>query len=132
MDQWLETLAADSSTDPLIEKVVRAKPADLVDACWSRDDEPRKIAESQVRGEGRCEDLYPSAPPPREVAGAPLASDIIKCALKPIDAADYGVAFTDVELQRLGAIFPDGVCDWTAPGVEQTGLAGTWLTFGST
>ena len=130
MDQWLENLAADASADPQIEKVVRAKPVDLVDACWSRDDEPVKIVEPQVRGGGRCAELYPPSPPPREIAGAPLASNVIKCQLKPIDPVDYAVSLSDTERERLQAIFPDGVCDWSQPGVSQSGLRGTWLTFG--
>jgi len=32
--------------------VRRAKPADLADACWTRDERPRKIAEPQVYGFG--------------------------------------------------------------------------------
>ena len=132
MDRWLENLAADTSEDPRADKVARAKPADLTDACWSRDDEPVRIDETQVRGSGRCEELYPSPPSPREVAGAPLASDIPKCGLKPIDPGDYGVEFTPDEMDRLRGIFPEGVCDWTRPGVGQAGLRGTWLTFGST
>jgi hypothetical protein len=34
------------------------------------------------------------------------------------------------ETERLRAIFPDGVCDYSKPGVEQRPLAGTWLSFG--
>ena len=130
MDQWLAALAADASSDPPAEKVARAKPAGLTDACWSRDHEPVKIAETQVRGSGRCESLYPSSPFPREIAGAPLASDIVKCRLKPIDPHDYPVRFSPEEMRRLRDIFPDGVCDWSRPGIGQTGLKGTWLTFG--
>ena len=37
MDRWLTKLAEDTSNDPQIVKVVRAKPSDLTDACWSRD-----------------------------------------------------------------------------------------------
>ena len=132
MDRWLENLAADTSSDPQADKVARARPADLIDACWSRDDEPVRIEENQVRGSGRCEELYPSSPSPREVAGAPLTSDIPKCQLKPIDPGDYGVELTPDEMDRLRGIFPDGVCDWSQPGVGQTDLRGTWLTFGST
>lgn len=131
MDQWLENLAADTSSDPRADKVARAKPASLTDACWTRDDEAEQIVETQVRGSGRCDELYPSPPSPREVAGAPIASDIAKCQLKPIDPADYAAGLSDDELDRLRAIFPGGVCDWTTPGVGQTGLAGTWLTFGT-
>ena len=132
MDLWLEALAADESDDPQIDRVRRAKPSMLVDACWTRDDTPAKIAETQVRGEGECEALYPSAPSPREVAGAPLSGSIIKCQLESIDPSDYEVSFTADELVRLRNVFPDGVCDWSRPGVGQAPLEGTWLSFGPT
>lgn len=131
MDEWLETLAADTSADPQIDKIVRAKPSSLTDACWTRDEEAVQIVETQVRGAGRCEELYPTSPAPREVAGAPLASDIPKCQLKPVDPADYAVSFTDGELERLRGMFAGGVCDWTQPGVGQTDFKGTWLSFGT-
>ncbi len=132
MDAWLTALAKDESGDPRIDRVVRAKPADLVDACWSRGEQPAKIAEPQVRGSGRCEELFPSAPAPREVAGGPLASDILKCQLRPVDLADYGVTFTPDEQARLERLFASGVCDWSQPGVEQTPPVGTWLRFDET
>ena len=132
MDQWLETLASDTTSDPLADKVARARPNGLTDACWSRDEEPVEIAETQVRGSGRCAALYPSPPSPREVAGAPLASDILKCRLKPVDPDDYGVRFDQEETKRLRGIFSRGVCDWSRPGAGQAGLRGIWLTFGST
>jgi hypothetical protein len=28
-------------------------------------------------------------------------------------------------------IFPNGVCDWSKPGVEQQPPLGTWVTYGS-
>ena len=132
MDRWLEALSDDTSADPRIDKVRRARPPDLVDACWSRDDDPAKVAEPQVRGEGRCDQLYPAAPAPREVAGAPLAGDIVKCQLTPVDPSDYAVSFTPEEMDRLRGVFPDGVCDWSRPGVAQSPLRGTWLSFGTT
>lgn len=131
MDRWLSDLSEDASKDPQIVKVRRTKPADLVDACWSRDTEPQKIVEVQTYGSGRCEQLYPSASFPRGVAGSPIAGDVIKCQLKPIDPRDYKVQFTDDETSRLKKMFPGGVCDWSKPGAEQQGLAGTWLTYGS-
>jgi hypothetical protein len=129
MDRWLENLARDTSNDRPLDRIARARPADLVDACWSRDEEPQRVAEPMTRGAGQCETLYPTAPSPREVAGGPLAADIIKCQLKPVDVADYTGPFTSEELARLRRIFPDGVCDWSKPGVEQRGLKGTWLRF---
>ena len=129
MDQWLANLEADDGDGPRIDQVIGAKPADLVDACWTRDDDPTRIVEEQVRGSGRCEALYPSAPAPREVAGAPVASDVIKCELKSIDMGDYGAGFTTEQEAELREIFADGVCDWTKPGVGQTDLGGTWLKY---
>lgn len=132
MDAWLTALAADVSDDSVIEKVVRAKPTDLVDACWSRGDKPEKISESMERGRGRCEELFPSPPAPREVAGGSIGSDILKCELKSIDPADYHVALTAAQITRLKRVFSTGVCDWSQPGVEQTKPLGTWLQFSAT
>ena len=131
MDQWLTALTDDTSNDPKIVKVRRAKPVDLVDACWTRDDAPQRIAETATYGSGRCEELYPSNAVPRGVAGGPVASDIVKCQLKPIASSDYKVSFTAEEMTRLGRIFPDGVCDWSKPGVEQQPPSGTWLKVAS-
>ena len=131
MDQWLANLSEDKTDDPLIDRVVRAKPVTLVDSCWSRDQTPTQIEETQVRGSGRCEELYPSAPSPREVAGGPLAADIVKCQLKPVDFNDYTVAFNEGDALRLQKIFADGVCDWTQSGERQMALKGTSLDFGN-
>jgi hypothetical protein len=131
MDKWLTRLADDHSDDSQIVKVRRAKPADLVDACWSRDQAAKKIVETQeYGGSGTCEALYPSGAFPRGVAGEPIASDAIKCQLKTIDPADYKLTFTADETSRLNRVFAGGVCDWSKPGVGQQKLAGTWLRFG--
>jgi hypothetical protein len=131
MDQWLTRLTEDTSHDSTIVKLRRARPADLVDACWTRDDTPQKIVEPAAYGAGRCESLYPANSVPRGVAGAPVASDVIKCQLKPIAASDYRVGLTTAETERLGRIFPGGVCDWLKPSVGQQPPRGTWLKFGS-
>ena len=39
------------------------------------------------------------------------------------------MAFTAAELERVKAIFPQGVCDWSKRGVEQKGLKDSWLAF---
>jgi hypothetical protein len=88
------------------------------------------VAERQLRDPAsRCEQLYPSASFPREVAGAGIAADIVKCRLEPVDARDYAVPFSAQERARLARVFPAGVCDWTRPGVEQQPPAGTWQQF---
>src|SRR5678816_3477934 len=60
--------------------------------------------------------------PPVLVAGCPIQANIYKCQLKPINVADYKVAFSQAEITRLNTIFPNGVCDWSKPGVNQTGV----------
>jgi hypothetical protein len=126
IDRWLTAVSRDTSGDPLPERVVRARPRDLVDACWTKDG--RKIVEKQsYDGPGRCGELYPSFPVPLLVAGAPLVDDIAKCQLKPLDLSDYAVSMNEEEWARLGRIFPEGVCDWTRPGVGQQAQTGVWL-----
>ena len=81
-------------------------------------------------GTGVCGEIYPAYATPRQVAGAPLTNDIVSCHLKPVDPADYQVDFTDEELAALGAIFPEGVCDWSQGDAHSEGYQGTWLSFG--
>lgn len=127
MDEWLTRLQADTSEAPVSDRIVRAKPPDLQDACYAPSGVP--ILEPQEFGRGECSRIYPAFRSPRMVAGSPLSNDILKCRLKPVDRADYRIPVADADLARLRAIFPDGVCNWNQPGVEQVPLAGTWLTF---
>jgi len=130
MDQWVANVKADTSDIPMHAKVVRAKPASLREGCNTRDAVPMFIAEQQLRNPTQtCEILYPSAPAPREVAGADVASDIIKCQLRPVSLADYPGTPTTGQVTRLQTIFPTGVCNWSAPGVEQQSPTGEWLFF---
>jgi hypothetical protein len=130
LDRWITGISEDSAAGSKLDKVVRNRPATLQEGCAAGDGS--FIAQPQVRDPStRCEQLYPSNSFPREVAGADIAADIIKCQLKPLDTSDYSVAFGAEQWARLEAIFPGGVCDWSKPGVEQQGLAGTWITFGN-
>jgi hypothetical protein len=124
MDEWVTTLGKDTSSDPILKKIVRAKPADLVDSCWTPDGE--RIVEPQTFTGGKCNSLYPTFPGPRMVAGGPLANNILKCQLKAIDPNDYKVPFTDAQKARLQEMFSKGVCDWSKPGVEQQPPVATW------
>mgnify|MGYP001237898835 CR=1 FL=1 len=136
MDRWLSNLALDESTDPLRTRLVRAKPADLVESCYDADGkqivEPQEFDEHHLyeNTAGACNTLYPPHTGTRMIAGAPLASDVLKCQLEPLDRADYSVTFTDAEWARLQTIFPAGVCDWSKPGVGQEVTPRTWLSYG--
>lgn len=129
MAAWLDAIAADGSDRPLSEKVIADKPAPAVDGCWTtagqRIDDPAEIGAT-----GPCTQLFPPGSTPRLKAGQPLDSLALKCALKPVDPAEYG-APTAEQLARLQAAFPNGVCDYSKPGVGQQPLAGTWQTYGS-
>lgn len=131
MDQWLTALKGDTSRSSLRTKVLRAKPSGLVDTCWSPDAVPTRVEEPATYGanNGTCNTYYPSFKSPRLVAGAPLQNNVIKCQLKRIDRSDYTVTFTDPEFARLKSIFPEGVCDYGKPGVEQRHMRSTWQHF---
>lgn len=132
MNAWLDAIAADPA--PLsTDKVVKHKPAAAVDACFTAEGEkivePASYDGSRIDSKGRCNALYPVHGEPRLMAGAPLTNDIAKCQLKPIDYADYMVTFSDAQKSRMAAIFPDGVCDFTKPGVGQVPLKGTYQRY---
>jgi len=127
---WMEAVSADASPSPGHDKVLRHKPASAVDGCWSSPDV--FIAEPQWfdrTPSSRCNELFPSFAFPRYIAGGPLAADIIKCRLKPPARKDYDIVFDDVDWKRLLRIFPQGVCDWSKPGV-QSRTTRTWASFG--
>ena len=76
-----------------------------------------------------CNPLYPPHSAPRLEAGAPLADDVWKCQLKPIEPRDYKVTFTEAEKARLQKIFPTGVCDWSKPGLNQKPVTEVWRRY---
>lgn len=135
MDHWILAVQADRSRADAHEVVIRSKPADLVDACWTPGpvDSPQELAGKKVVEDirpdaGRCNDLYPTFESPRIVAGGPLASDVITCKT----SAPKRVAHPPMsgpQWDRLRTVFPDGVCDYTRDGVDERGMAGTWAFF---
>ncbi len=132
MDSWLTALQQDTSDSPKAEKVLRAKPPELVDSCWDNTGEERVLLKQPLRFDGSdtCAELYPAFPTPRQVAGAPLANQIVSCQLKPISSTDYAVEFTAEEWLELAAVFPAGVCDWRRTVDNGYYHQGTWLSFG--
>jgi Tannase-like family of unknown function (DUF6351) len=127
---WVEATTADTSTLSAREKTLRNKPKAAVDGCWSNSSE--FIAEWQSFDRlpsTHCNTLFPSFAFPRYVAGGPLAANIIKCQLKPLDRRDYQVKFTIEEWRQLSVIFPHGVCNWSKAGVASRGVK-TWSSFG--
>jgi hypothetical protein len=129
MDGWLTKFLADATPAPIPVKINRTKPSDLADACFTNKGTV-KIAEQQVyQYDTTCNQLYPAFSTPRMVAGEPLANDVLKCELRRIDLSLYKVRFTEAEAAQLKAIFAQGVCDYTKPGVGQRPPDGTWQMF---
>jgi hypothetical protein len=132
LEKWIVAYKADASNDSQRVKVLRAKPKEAVDGCYDKSTPPQFIPDSlpfSSQPVSKCSELYPVYSNPRHEAGGPLAANVIKCQLKPIDAKDYKVTFTPAEMTRLKNIFASGVCDWSKPGVNQVPVV-TWASFG--
>jgi hypothetical protein len=131
-DAWMAAYKADASSTSQRAKVVRAKPRAGVDGCYDRETPPSFITEPLVfssKPVSKCTALYPVYSNVRHEAGGPLAANILKCQLKPIDRRDYPAAPPPDDLARLKTIFPEGVCDWSKPGAHQVPVV-TWGSFG--
>jgi len=124
MDTWLSNLLLSAPKETLNdvrtqEEVIAAKPTSAFDLCYLTGD---TTFSNPVRDFAVC-DADPRLPrhaSPRQVAGGPLAENILKCQTKTFHLADYpGVTFSAAQLARLRAAFPEGVCDWSNPGVGQ-------------
>lgn len=118
MDTWLRALAADPDDDRAAA-ARRTRPSTLADRCYP----------TATPVPGPCDDLFPAFQTPRMVAGAPRAGDVIQCAVRPIDEAVYGVPIDAAARARLDAIFPRGVCDWSAPPLNRVPYGGPWQRF---
>ena len=103
------------------------RPAGVADDCVIED---VRIVGDDVFDEGEpCAEAYPYHGDPRTAAGQPLVNDILKCTTRPPAVDDYGVEFSAEQFSRLQVVFPDGVCDYSVPGVGQVPLRGTWLEY---
>ena len=129
-ESWVEAVKADTSDASERAKVARNKPAAAVDGCWTS--ATAFIAERQTfsrQPDSQCNTLFPTFAFPRYVAGGPLKANVFKCRLKSISAGDYAVTFTAAETDRLRAIFPAGVCDFSRRGTGYRPTV-TWPSFG--
>jgi hypothetical protein len=135
MDAWLSKLldTAPKATLNSVRtqaQVIAAKPATAFDLCYLTGD---ATFSTPVTDMALC-DADPRLmkhTSPRQVAGGPLAENILKCQLKPLNTAEYAPATLSAsQLARLNLVFPDGVCDWSRPGVGQQEAVSP-LTFGA-
>jgi hypothetical protein len=123
MDRWLTAVEKDKRAGTVAQKVARDKPTDITDRCY--DGKGEKVSD------GLCPDaVVPIYGTPRMVAGDAITTDNNKCQLKPLNRGDdYGpLPFTDDQWAQLQKVFPDGVCDFSKPGVDQQGTI-PWQTY---
>jgi hypothetical protein len=128
MDAWLTAIDNDHQFGSARAKVLRDKPTDATDGCWTGTG--ARIDETATLGTtGQCNSLYPSFADTRQAAGEPLVDNVLKCQLKPLDFTSYAVTFTAAGQATLKSAFPNGVCDYTRRGVGQVRPAGVWQHF---
>lgn len=118
--EWLAALGDDTGGGERFSVLARTRPEAAVDNCLPAGADAPVGGVGVYDDEGPCADDHPVAGDPRLAAGAPLSNDVLKCQLKPVDAADYEIALAPDDLDRLREVFPDGVCDWGSFGVGQT------------
>ena len=130
-DKWLTAVEADTRKKvTLEEKIAQDRPANVHDHCTNIEG----VEEVSVPGIGPvCEN--PTAQTrfstPRVISGEDIATDKQKCQLKPLYASDYyPITFTAEQWSALQKAFPTGVCDFSKPGVSQTGTV-PWQTYQS-
>ena len=145
MDDWLMGIRNDRTASDLAEKVRAHKPAGLTDACWREPEAPLSESEREpetegsrqrleqaqsYRGRGECGTFYRAFSTPRQVAGAPLANDVVACHLRSPYRDDYSVEFSEAEFAELRSIFSTGVCDWSRSDRSGASHQGVWKSFG--
>jgi hypothetical protein len=128
LDRWLSAIEADRTVRPAADKVRMAKPADAYDFCYLSAD---TAYATEVTDQAQCDadPVLRYFASPRQVAGGPLTEDVLKCQLTPLGTDRYGtVSFSADQWRRLREVFPEGVCDWSRPGVGQQ-PARPWATY---
>jgi Tannase-like family of unknown function (DUF6351) len=121
MDGWLAAIEADSRDIPLARKIVEDKPESLRERCTDGDGHELPAAQ--------CDATVQSYSTARIEAGMSSADDTIKCELQPLSRSSYApIEFTDAQWAELETTFPDGVCDYSRPGVDRVPTV-PWLTY---
>ncbi len=117
MDQWLTAVTDDERALSPAEKVLANRPDDARDSC---------VLAGRLVDDGPCALVRTEQQLPRQVAGGPGAADVLKCRLAPLTR--QGLDYTAAQWARMQSSFPDGVCDWSRPGVGQQAPLGTWIS----
>jgi hypothetical protein len=113
--RWMDAIAKEHGS-ARSDRVARHRPPDAVDTCWLPD--RRRVAEKlSLDSRAECNVAYPLAQTPRQIAGLPLRSDVLKCALRPLRESDYPGGLDALMRERIKRVYPSGVCDESRGGV---------------
>ena len=133
IQEWLDNLAEVESRPKSAKEwrqtMATTQPVAAMNRCVVSDTLTLTGADV-YEGVNSCTHAYPLYGDPRRAAGAGLASVAGKCQLTPVDARAIGADLTADQDSRLRATFPDGVCDWSRPGVAQAPVGQTWISYG--
>ncbi len=124
LDEWMANIHANPDAT-----VGENRPDSARDSCFdntggliaSGDDVWDGILDDNAPGV--CTERFPIYSTSRIVAGAPITGDFFKCELQAISEAIEGGLYGDwvptaEQREALDQIFPDGVCDYSQPGVR--------------
>jgi hypothetical protein len=123
LDEWMTNIRDNPDSS-----VGANRPSAALDSCFERDGELIASGDSVWNGilddqpAGACTERFPPYSTSRIVAGAPVTGDVFRCALQPLDDAIGSGMYGDWmpsagERAQLDAIFPEGACDYSQPGI---------------
>jgi hypothetical protein len=121
IDEWMANIKANPD-----RSVAENKPTDAVDRCFNTDGSEFARGDDVWDGilndepAGACTNKFQTYSTSRIVSGGPLRGGIFKCQLQSVQHAIntgvYGAWAPDKQQRdRLKAIFPLGVCDYSLP-----------------
>ena len=123
MDSWLSAVTSDDRALPLAKKIIKDRPKELKDRCYNFSGEVVKPHSLCPKG------VVPVYGTPRTVAGEAITTDDNECQLQPLTSkTDPTKSFTSEELTTLQSVFPEGVCKFKSPGLEQQTTV-PWMTY---
>jgi len=129
--EWLAALdGAGSSTsdEDRLEALARTRPTTAADRCVLPDG--MELTGPDVYDDGTpCSTAYPLAGDPRRAAGQPLDALAARCELQPLEQLDIADRLSATQVDRLRAVFPDGVCDYSKPGVGTAPVEQAWRSY---
>ncbi|GAB3275414.1 DUF6351 family protein [Parahaliea aestuarii] len=125
LDEWIANIRADPEAS-----VGENRPEGAVDSCFASDGSLIASGDAVWDGilddnpPGACTQRFPLYSTSRIVAGAPITGDVFKCQLQSVTEAFQKDLYgnwnpTREQLERLETIFPNGVCDYSLPGVVE-------------